>query len=316
MKISQLEVYRRLAALSTAGFDLERALQTSIVEGNGARHDAVIAVAISIRRGTTLSRALAKHPEVFPLSDRAMIEAGEKSGRLPEVFTALAEWYELKAQLWRIIKSGMGRPLLSIHAAAFIIPIHMVFMDLWLEYILSVLFFLMIFYVPAGGMISLYRGSDKHGSFRRLLDRALLKMPILGKGLRDIALARYCFGFWTLFTSGFPIPRYAEIAADLSGNAEVSAMLYGGRESAQQGKPISKGFSLELPRDFLVLWEVGEESGRLDQTLRHLYEKRIERGEFYLKEFSRWLPRMIYFLVVIVIIYYLLSEGTIISLRI
>jgi type IV pilus assembly protein PilC len=313
MKISKTELYRRLATLSTAGFDLERTLHTSITEENGTLHDAVIEVTKSIERGVTLSGALAKHPKVFPVLDRAIIEVGEKSGRLPEVFKTLAEWYELKAQLWRIIKSGMGRPIFSIHAAAFILPIHMVFMDLRLEYILSVLFFLMIFYVPTVGMISLYRSSSRQGNLRKLLERVLLKIPILGKGLRDIALARYCFGFWALYTSGFPMPGCAEIAADLSGNAAVSAMFCGGKESAQQGKPVSKGFSPDVPRDFLRLWVVGEESGRFDQTLRHLYEIRIEQGKFYLKEFSRWLPRMIYFFVVIVIGYYLLSKGSIIS---
>ncbi len=99
MTISHLEVYRSLATLLNAGFDLKRALHTSVVEGNGALRNAVIATAKSIERGTTLAGALARQPEAFSLSDRAMIEVGEKSGRLPETFQALAEWYELKAQL-------------------------------------------------------------------------------------------------------------------------------------------------------------------------------------------------------------------------
>lgn len=192
----------------------------------------------------------------------------------------------------------------------------MLFLGLWGEYILSVFGFLMIFYVPTGGMISLYRSSGKQGGFRLLLDSTLLKVPLLGRGLRDIALGRYCFGFWTLFVSGFPMPRCAEIAADLSGNAAVSAMLDGGKESARRGKPVSKGFSSKVPHDFLALWAVGEESGRLDQTLRHIYKERVEQGEYYLKEFSRWLPRFIYVVVAGVIFYYFISKASIFTGRI
>ena len=292
MKTSHEEVYGSLATLLDAGLDLKRALRSSVVKGNGDLHDAILATVKSIGRGTTLAGALAKQPEVFPLSDRAMIEVGEKSGRLPEAFRALAEWYRLKAQLWRIMKSGLTRPLLSIHIAAFILPIRRLFLgQTWDEYILSVFSFLMIFYVPTAALIVLYRWSGKQGGFRRLLDGVLSKVPVLGNALRDIALGRYCFGFWTLFVSGFPMPRCAGMAADLSGNAVVSAMVVGGRESARQGKPISRGFSSKVPHDFLALWAVGEESGRLEQTVRHLYEKRIEEGEYYLREFFRWLPR-------------------------
>jgi type II secretory pathway component PulF len=316
MAISHQEVYRGLATLLNAGFDLKRALHTSVVKRQGPLRNAVIAAAKSIERGSTLAGALKKHPAIFPLSDRAMLEVGEKSGRLPEALQALAEWYELKAQIWRIIKSGMIRPVLAIHAAAFIIPIHMLFLGMWGEYILSVLGFLMIFYIPTGGMISLYRSSGNRGGFRLFLDSVLLKVPLLGRGLRDIALGRYCFGFWTLFVSGFPMPRCAEIAADLSGNAAVSAMLDGGKESARRGKPVSKGFSSKVPHDFLALWAVGEESGRLDHTLRHIYKERVEQGEYYLKEFSRWLPRFIYIVVAGVIFYYFMSKASLFTVRI
>ena len=125
--------------------------------------------------------------------------------------------------------------------------------------------------------------------------------------MRTLALGRYCFGFWMLFESGIPVEKCAKIATDLSGNTLISAMVAGGSESAQQGNPVSSGFSSELPGDFLSIWKVGEKSGRLSQTLTKLYKKQIELAENAFLELSRWLPSLVWALVMIYFAYYIIS---------
>ena len=312
MKTSYDGIYRNIAALLDAGLDLKKALRSGVVKEKGVLHDAIIATANSIDRGSTLAWALSRHPKVFPPSDRSMIGIGEESGRLPEAFRALADWYKVKAQIWRIFGTGLIRPALSIHLAAFILPLPKLFAGpAWGGYFLSVVSFLMIFYVPTAAIILLYRWSGKRGGFRVLIDRVLSGVPILGSALRDIALARYCHGFWTLFASGLPMQKCAEMAADLTGNAVVSPWVDGGGESVRKGKPVSAGFSPVIPRDFLALWSVGEESGRLEETVQHLYKKYFEQGEFHLKKFFRWLPRIIYAFVFIFIMYRMFSNFAI-----
>ena len=312
MAISHQEVYGNLATMLGAGLDVKKALPMSVNTGDGPVRDAVIAVTKAIGRGATLTKAIARHPELFPVSDKSMIEAGEKSGRLPEVFKALSDWYKLKAKLWGTIKSGIIRPLLLIHAGAFIMPIPiLVVHQMWGKYLLSVISFLMIFYVPAGLVIGLYRWSGDKQGLRLFIDGVLLKVPLLGKGLRDMALGRYCFGFRMLLVSGVPVTKCARIASDLSGNGVISAMLAGGRESARRGKPVSRGFTSDLPRDFVSIWSVGEKSGRLDEITQKLYQKRIEQGEYYFREFSLWLPRLISAFVAAILIYYILSRASV-----
>ena len=110
-----------------------------------------------------------------------------------------------------------------------------------------------------------------------------------------------------LFESGVPIEKCAQIATDLSGNTLISEMVAGGSKSAQQGNPVSSGFSSELPGDFLSIWKVGEESGRLSQTLTKLYKKQIELAENSFLELSQWLPRLVWSLVMIYFAYYIIS---------
>jgi len=76
----------------------------------------------------------------------------------------------------------------------------------------------------------------------------------------------------------------AETGVDLTGNTLVSAMVDGGEMSVRRGKPVSARFSQEIPRNFIVLLSVGEESGRLEQTVKHPYKKYYEQGEYALKE--------------------------------
>jgi len=100
----------------------------------------------------------------------------------------------------------------------------------------------------------------------------------MGTGLQYIALARYCHGFWIRFASGLAMQQCAETGTDLTGNTVVSAMVDGGGRSVKNGKPVSAGFSQEIPRNFIVLLSVGEESGPLEQTVKPLYKKYFEGG--------------------------------------
>ena len=311
MTVPYQQVYEQIATMLNAGIDLKRALHTSGNVSNRELHDAIIALGKSIDKGDTLARALARQSKVFPLPDRTLIDAGEKSGRLPEVFEALADWYRLKARLLRIIKSGLTRPFLTLTAAAFIMPLPTLFSNSMSTYIFSVLFFLIIFYIPPSLIVVLYRESDKQGPVRLFIEKLFLKIPLFGKALRNMALGRYCFGFWMLFESGVPMDKCAQIATELCGNNVISAMVNGVSKSAQQGNPVSQGFSSELPDDFLSIWMVGEESGRLGVTLRKLYEKQIEKAEYYFKELSYWVVRLVSALVALVLIWHILKNASI-----
>lgn len=57
--------------------------------------------------------------------------------------------------------------------------------------------------------------------------------------------------------------------------------------------------------DFLEIWRVGEEAGKLDDVTKRLADDNAEAAEFWFNEFARWLPRVIYALVALLMIYYI-----------
>ena len=296
-------VYDGLSTMLSAGVGLTAALRTSVAQGSGPVRNAVMAVAQSIESGLTLTAALKKYPRVFPRFDVAVIEAAEMSGRLPEAFHALAGWYGLKARIWHIITSGMAYPAIIMHAGAFILPLPMLFRgQTVVEYFLAAFSTLFYVYLTVGGIFVIFKVSRGNDSFRRFVDTVLLAVPLLGQALHNLAFGRYCFGFLMLYQSGIAMEKTAGFAADLTGNAAVSAMLEGGVRSVRQGLPVSKGFSSAVPPDFKALWITGETSGRLEQTLEKLYEDRMEIGQEYLKRFARWLPHIMYAIFVLILL--------------
>ena len=304
MTVKHQQVYDGLANMVSAGINLKAALHTSVTKSSGALHNAVLKVANAIESGSTLAAAIAKHPRVFPRLDTAVIEVAEMSGRLPEAFHALAKWYGLKIRIWHILISGFTYPAIVLHAGAFILPLPLLFQGQALvTYLLAVFSTLFYLYLPIGVIFVIFKLTRGNNPFRRVLDSLLLMVPLLGKALHNLAFGRYCFGFLMLYQCGIPMEKTARFAADLTGNAAVSAMLEGSVQSVRQGMPVSKGFSSAVPKDFKALWITGETTGRLEETLQKIYEDRIDVGQFYLKQFARWLPRVVYAIIIFALLH-------------
>ncbi len=89
----------------------------------------------------------------------------------------------------------------------------------------------------------------------------------------------------------------------------MTDLLKGGAESARAGKSVYEGFSGKLPTDFLQLWQIGEEAGELDKTVKRLGDNTSETAEWLFVEFCRWLVRLIYFLILAVLAIIVLSMG-------
>lgn len=311
MPISYQQVYDSMATMLASGLDLKKSLHTSVNGAQKPLHEAVLSVVKSIDRGNTLSRSVIRHPKIFPLLDRTLIDVGEKSGRLPDVFQSLADWYRFRNRIIDIIRAGLTQPVLLLAAAAFIIPLPTIFTDSLFKYISTVLVLLFIFFVPVSVSVILFIKSGEKSGFRMLVEKIFLKIPLVGSAIWNLALARYCFGFRMLYESGVPMENCARISIDLCGNNVIAGMFSGAPESVKHGNPVSEGFSGDLPGDFISIWKIGEESGRLGDTLRKMYEKRIETAEFCFIGLSQWIPRFVYGAVSLFFIMYILRNVSV-----
>ena len=130
---------------------------------------------------------------------------------------------------------------------------------------------------------------------RIILDRVVVGIPVLGKGIRELCISRFAKSFNMLYKAGVPMSECFSLAPQAAGNTYVSGLFLGGKEMIAQGKMPSEGFSRGLPLEYVDLWTIGEESGELDKCVDKIAEMSSDRAALYLGEVAHWLPRLLYF---------------------
>lgn len=311
----RIVVYQNLSELLNAGVPILRALKTAAAGARGGWSRRFENIVDLISRGSSLSEAMARYPRLFKPIDRMVIETGEMSGNLPRALQLLSDWYRLTSSMAANMISGMILPGLYVHAIIIIVPFINAIgngLDHFIAninaYILTVVLGLFFFFWgPILALIAIKRLTPPLGIIRRILDSLILAIPGLGGGLKHIALSRYCRAFHLFISAGVNGVEAARRSCEVTGNAEVGNWFKGAAESAKAGNPFSEGLSKRLPLMFREQWVVGEETGRLDLVTQRLADSNQETGERKLVNFSRWLPRIIYFIILIVMAYFVVT---------
>jgi type II secretory pathway component PulF len=286
--------YHNLSTMLGAGVPLLRSLKTVGQGLSGRVRPAFQELTEAVSKGNRLAETMALHPKVFPPLDVMIVEAAEESGSLAELLGLLSNWHEYCQRIRKKILAGLTLPVVLIHLTAIFAPLPAFFLrgGHIVPLVGEMVAILSLAYIPAAIIIAILRTAPKTGLLRQILDRFALRIPVL-------------WVFHMLLKAGLPITACAAKAADAAGNAVVAEQVRGGAEAATRGHPVSEGFGAKVPMDFLDLWRVGEETGELDNATGRLATSKGEDAEFLLAEFGRWLPRVIYFLVCLLIIYYI-----------
>jgi type IV pilus assembly protein PilC len=123
-----------------------------------------------------------------------------------------------------------------------------------------------------------YYATDKG---RHVVDRIVLKLPILGPLMRKIAVARFCRTLSTLLASGVSILEALDITAKTAGNAIVEDAIYTTRRSIERGETIAAPLreTAVFPPMVVQMIGVGEATGALDTMLSKIadfYEEEVD----------------------------------------
>jgi type IV pilus assembly protein PilC len=246
----------------------------------------------SIEGGLTLSNALRHHPEVFDQTFTSLIEAGEASGKLPEVFRNLSEslkWQdELAAQTKKIVMypivvsvvvlgvmfflmivlvpqltafiKNMGGEL-PLHTRALIFVSH-VFIHYWYA----------ILALPLLAWIGASYWLRRSAGARLRADGLKLRLPLVGPVLHRIILARFATFFGLMYGSGITILECIRLSEGIVGNRAVAAGLQRAAQLISDGQSVSAAFQHTgiFPPLVLRMLRVGEATGSLDGALRNV----------------------------------------------
>ena len=295
---------RQFASMTSSGLSLLRTL--AILEEQTTKPGLVEAlgrVREEVQTGSTLSAALAQHPDEFPLLMTSMIAAGETGGFLDEALDRIAKMYEADAALKSKIKAAATYPivvlvfsfLMMIGVIWFIVPIfERMFASLGGDLPLPtrimvqlshhLYWWLPLMVVLFVGGTKLYKRARKtRPAFRTRTDRLKLRIPIFGKLATKIAISRWARNLGTLLSVGVPVTQALEMVGATSGNAVIEEAMIEVRDAVRTGSPMSKPLAKQavFPPMVVQMLEVGEESGRTSEMLdkaADFYDNEVENA--------------------------------------
>ncbi len=299
------EFYHQLGAMMSAGLTLPYALE-SLQKNPPIRsyRKPIGQMMADLEQGFTFSEAMVRSGKMLPEFDVALLQAGEQSGRLDTCFKSLAVYYQQRAQLLRQVLQGLYYPLFVVHAAIFLAPFPQVFQTGdFIAYFTQTLGILAPIYGVAFLLALACQG--RHGEvWRSLVEQAGRFVPFLGKARRELALSRLSAALEALLNAGVSIIHAWELAAAASGSPGLRRAVCTWRPRIEEdGQPPSEtlGESGEFPELYVNLYRTGEISGTLDDTLRRLERYYHEEGLRKMKLLSEWLPRLVYFGIMLII---------------
>jgi type IV pilus assembly protein PilC len=325
-KISMRDIViftRQFSTMINAGLPLVQALDILAKQSeNPALKDVTHAVVFDVESGHTVADALRKHPKAFTDLYVNMVAAGEAGGILDTILMRLATFMEKNDALVRKVKGAMIYPGVIMSVAAIAIVVLLVFvipvfekmfasvglaLPLPTRVVIAMSKFLTAYWWLVGAAI--FGGSWAFKKYyatndgKLVIDRLMLKAPILGDVLRKSAVSRFTRTLGTLIASGVSILDGLEITAKTSGNRVIQDAIMESRASIAGGETIAAPLqkSAVFPPMVISMISVGEQTGGLDEMLSKIadfYDEEVDAAVSNL--LSMMEPVMIVFLGVVV----------------
>jgi len=292
---------RQFSVMLDAGLPLVQCLEILGEQEENRTFQAIIQqVRTDVESGASLADSMKKHPKAFDALFTNMVAAGESGGILDIILQRLSVYIEKAVKLNSQVKAALIYPVSIIVIAALVVFIILwkvipVFAQLFAglggemplltrivisasNFVADYFFLIVIVIVFACVAVNRWHNTP-HG--RRILDTAMLKIPVIGMLLRKISVARFCRTLGTLTASGVPILDGLEITAKTAGNAVIEDAIMAVRKSVEEGKSISEPLAQTkvFPAMVVQMINVGEQTGALDQMLSKIadfYEDEVD----------------------------------------
>lgn len=296
-------IFGNLSTLLENGLSLPRALLTLSRERSLVRYAPMIeALRRKIEVGETFSGALASFPGAFPELMVNQVRVGERSGTLATTLSRIAAQIEQGNELRQKLIKKLSYPIIVTVAG------------------LGVILFLLTYVVPQfeetykqariplpaitrllmavgngliahgwwvalaiAGLVLVIRRARRNLAFAGRMDRALLKLPLFGSWLRDIAVLQFMEVLGIMMESGFKLVDALAASSGSVRNQAMRACIDQLKAAVTRGEKLSAELDRHaemFPPVVSQLVIVGEQTGNLSKTTGHVrthLRKQIER---------------------------------------
>ncbi len=242
-----------------------------------------------IEGGSSLAEALGKHPVVFDELYRNLVRAGETAGVLDTVLDTVATYKENIENLKGKIKKALFYPAAVIAVAILVSAILLIFVVPQFEALFAgfgaelpaftqiivaasrfaVGYWWLILLIVGGSITAFVMAIKRSPAFAHLMERLLLKLPVIGQIMHNSAIARFARTLAVTFRAGVPLVEALESVAGATGSVVYGKAVRRIREDVSVGYQLNMAMKqVDLfPNMVVQMIAIGEEAGALDAML-------------------------------------------------
>jgi type IV pilus assembly protein PilC len=295
---------RQLATMLGAGIPMVQAFEI-VANGNDkpAMQKLILDIKSDVEGGTSLHESLAKHPLYFDDLFVNLVEAGEQAGALESLLDKIATYKEKTEALKKKVKKALFYPAAVLVVAVVVTVVLLIFVipefeslykgfgaDLpaFTQFVIGISRFvqsqgIFILMVLIGAFWTFFYFKKRSRAMREFLDRAVLKIPVIGPILNKAAIARYARTLSTMFAAGVPLVEALDSVAGATGNIVYEKAVLKMRDEVATGQRLQRAMEQTglFPNMVNQMIAVGEESGSLDEMsgkVATFYEAEVDNA--------------------------------------
>lgn len=274
----------RLSTSVSSGIDIRRIWTSEADRGNANQRQVAQHISKCVSAGESLTDAIKKTGDYFPTLFREMVEVGEQTAKLDEVFSRLSDHYQHQIKLRRAFLAGIAWPLINLAMGIAAIGLF-----IWIVGIvssgdseMSVLGFgsgtsglinYLMFLSGIGCVVCLLVYGLRSGWFSiDPIRQLLIRVPVLGNALQTLALSRMAWCLALTSDTAMDVRKSLSLAQRSTQNPFYTQHISTVDGVIMNGGEIHTALrrTFIYPEDFLDTLEVGEESGRMSESMTKL----------------------------------------------
>ncbi|HIQ19947.1 MAG TPA: type II secretion system F family protein [Planctomycetes bacterium] len=313
------QLCRRFSTMLGAGVDIRTLCQREVERPQPpALRQRMLSIRDAVARGESITEAIEATGDYFPPLFRQMVRVGEQTGYLSEVLQRLAEHYEQRVAIRQRFLATITWPMIQLAIAVVVVGLLIWIMGmiagttdvtvdplgLGLVGTTGLIKYTAFWVLVVLGVFVVWRAAGRGLVWTRPIQRLVLQIPGVGSALQTLAVARFAWALHLTLESGMPLRDAMRLSIRSTRNARYTDHEGAIDRSIAAGHTIYETLTTTgaFPADFLDAVHVGEESGRLVESMEHLAEQYNQQAAAALKTLATFAGWGVWALVAMMII--------------
>lgn len=275
-------------------------------------------IAKRLEAGHSLEESLSAEGPELPELFVGLAAVGERSGRIPEVFGQLEEYYRLQGQMRREFRSQAVRPAILFIGAVLVIAVTIFVLGILappgqepsapIGFGLTGTFGAILFIAIVGafviGVVLAIKVATNTLARQASFEAWLLRVPVAGPCIQAAAMSRFCLSLRLTLDSSMSTSKALRLSLKATGNSAFEAQADRIVKRVKKGDELSKaiGTNSMFPAAFVAAINIGEVSGQIPEVMAKQAMYYREETERRMKALTRMMAWGVYILVGIFII--------------